>query len=185
MLYNFPSPFVYWEKVDNSKKYKNIFLDIIKEQIENDRYEKSPEGCLTNYFCQDRDIISAEILEDILWDPLYNFFEKQNTVPRLGNSYLKDIWWNQYKESDYILPHKHYGSDFSAIYIVDLNEENPTVFHQLGECTSFYLYNKVLHTSEIEEGSIIIFPSFLTHSVKPCKNKRTIFSFNIISESVY
>jgi hypothetical protein len=185
MFYNFPSQFVYWEKIDNSKKYKDKFLELIEEEIKNNQYKKSPEGCLTNYFCQNRDIISKEILEDILWRPLYNFFDQQNTTPKLGDSYIKDIWWNQYKKSDYIAPHKHHGSDFSAIYVVELNEENPTVFHQLGECTSFYLYNKVFHASEVEEGSIIIFPSSLVHSVKPCENKRTIFSFNIISESVY
>lgn len=85
---------------------------------------------------------------------------------------LENYWFQQYKKGDFHGEHTHNGCTFSSVYYVSLDSKNPkTTFKYLGKDYSF----------DIEEGSIISFPSFLVHSSPPNETDhiKTVISFNL------
>lgn len=97
------------------------------------------------------------------------------------DSKLSAIWFNIYEEGSFQEVHVHNGNSvsFSGIYLMELNEPNTTTFTVNDEIS--YLNGRI-STADIEEGSVILFPSTLEHYVNPSKFDRTTIAFNIQSE---
>lgn len=85
---------------------------------------------------------------------------------------LLNYWFQQYKKGDYHTWHNHIKSLFSAVYYVNLQNDNPK--------TSFRLGDKEFEI-DVKEAEILIFPSFLEHTSKENKSEytKTIVSFNL------
>ena len=94
---------------------------------------------------------------------IYQYKEKLN---------FHNYWFQQYEYGDYHSWHHHPGNMFNAIYYVDLNSKNPK--------TSFKLFDNEFDI-EVNEGDILISPSFLLHCSKLNKYKtsKTVIPFNI------
>jgi hypothetical protein len=105
------------------------------------------------------------------------FIEIENFINNLyetvGRIKVVNYWFQQYKLNDFHGWHVHPGNLFSAIYYLDVNSETPK--------TTFRLFDKSEMEIEMNEGEILIFPSFLEHISKPNKSEKTktIISFNI------
>ena len=85
---------------------------------------------------------------------------------------LLNYWFQQYTKGDHHIWHNHIKSLFSAVYYVNLQNDNPK--------TSFRLGGEDFDIT-IKESEILIFPSFLEHTSKENKSEhiKTIVSFNL------
>jgi hypothetical protein len=88
-----------------------------------------------------------------------------------GKIDIDNIWFQQYDKGDYHSWHVHGKSVFSNVYYVDLNNQNPK--------TSFRILDQEVDV-EVEEGSIVTFPSFIAHcsKINQSDNIKTVISFN-------
>ena len=106
-------------------------------------------------------------------------------------------WYNAYTGDQFQEKHDHIGAKLSGVYFVQYDPEvhaqfsfinpldqlltatYPELMMSEGKCPLF----DAEHVPEVEQGSLIIFPSFLVHKVSRSNenytNPRITFSFNI------
>lgn len=201
MLVNWPSPFLFWEKVDNHEEIKEKLIPQINEQSKDMKYYNKPMqvrkpgdsnwNCevITTYFDrEDSDpLFTKDILYSIITKPLNNFLSEQNCPVKLKpqKTFISEIWYNVYKEGYEQEIHAHHGATFSGIYLLELNEPNTTVFFSHNsnfayETDNFYLGSYA--TEHIKEGNVILFPSEFAHAVKKSQKPRITISFNLLCE---
>lgn len=102
---------------------------------------------------------------------------------------MKDCWFNIYKSRDGQEPHNHNNSFISGSYYVRAPQGSSGIrFHSplydnmfvppLREKNQF---NSTLVEVAVEEGMLVLFPSWLKHSVQPNtgKGERVSISFNV------
>ena len=95
------------------------------------------------------------------------------------NISLLQIWRNVYKHKDYQEEHIHPHSQFSFVIYKKVTSSN-TVFMASHYFITQYSWNdddsiyKTKFEPQLKNNQIIIFPSFLTHHVKPLSNSETI-----------
>lgn len=87
---------------------------------------------------------------------------------------IRELWFQQYLNNDTHGWHIH-GSNFTAIYYIELNEASP-----LTELICPFSLNKKI-VPNIKEGDILIFPSYVIHRAPRINNniRKTIISFNL------
>lgn len=200
-----PSPFIFWEEVENHQEIKNNFLPKIKDECNDEKYHTTPGkinrvdneipsiwNCevITSYFhrkqLKEQDFFTKEIIESVIKKPLLNFYNLPNcpTRKKPKDYVLKEIWFNSYKPGYYQETHDHSGTTISGIYLLELNEPNTTIFLNYSPSTCQYAetIRPLYETRHIKEGNVILFPSELTHSVEVCSTEKTSISFNILCE---
>jgi hypothetical protein len=86
---------------------------------------------------------------------------------------IYDVWFQQYEKEGTHGWHTH-GSNYTGVYYVDLNDDNPRTEILLPTDPS------KKYTVDVNEGDIIIFPSYFIHRapVNKSNNSKTIISFN-------
>jgi hypothetical protein len=198
MYINFPSNFIYIEKVKNHNEIKEIYLSKIKNSIAS-LTKKDAWNCevTTSMFNEtiNYDIFDKYFYDSVVWKYFDKLLEeKPYPFETPIESKILDIWYNVYSPGQYQEVHNHadgmairgktnFGvSMFSGIYIMDLHEKNTTGFYQQGPipCQK-YNYGITVFPENTEEGSIMIFPSGLSHFVSPVKKTRTTVAFNLLS----
>ena len=119
-------------------------------------------------------------------DKTIETIRNQIGVPELK---LKNFWCNVNTYGDYNVLHNHHGSILSGVFYVDVPDENMgNINFVRSDDISYYLpkmkeYNNFTGESATykpETGRVLIFPSWLKHSVDGCKSKnnRISISFN-------
>jgi len=98
-----------------------------------------------------------------------------------------EMWMNSYKKGDYQEPHDHAfpGRSVSAIYVLDFPEDekdpggtlvfecpNFNVIRSSGLDRIFDAYNYHHITPPLEKGTLILFPSWISHYVLPNKTDK-------------
>lgn len=186
----FPGPFLYTHKLENHSSIKKKLVDFIENDIVSTN-KKCGKGTIvkTSYYdvmeLGENDsffkyLSESDLMNDIIWNPMDNCFSQ---LPFLINAYPKKssvsgIWYNCFENGGLHEPHTHQNSFISGIYILHLEEKNPTVF--FGSGLSNDSFNYFYHeTDYLEEGTVILFPSEMWHFVKAVKKKRITISFNI------
>lgn len=201
MLVNWPSPFLFWTKLENHEELKKELVPKIYEQSKDMKYYNKPMqirnpgdghwNCevITTYFNREdsNNIFSNEILSSIISKPLKEFFEQPNCP--VSNKPIKtnipEIWYNVYKKGYEQEIHAHHGATFSGIYLLELKEPNTTVFFSHSNsflCQKDNYYLGAYPTEHIEEGNVLLFPSEFAHAVKKSKKPRITISFNLVCE---
>ena len=188
----FPGPFLYTYKLKNHSRIKKKLVDFIENDVVSTN-KKCGEGTVvkTSYYdvmeSGENDsffkyLSNLDLLKDIVWNPMDDCISQ---LPFLVQSYPKkssvdSIWYNYFENGGFHEPHIHQNSFISGIYILHLEEKNPTVFFGSGSSNdSFnYFYHE---TDYLEEGTIVLFPSDMWHFVNSVKKKRITISFNISS----
>lgn len=97
----------------------------------------------------------------------------------LGNSIgyndvqIHNLWFQQYKQDSVHHWHIHYNCQWTNVYYLDLNDNNPKT--QILEFLS-----KEIIDMPIKEGDVLTFPSSIIHRAPPNKHNsvKTIISFN-------
>jgi len=128
--------------------------------------------------------ISKDIGEKI--DSHMNEIAKQTQLPELK---LNNFWYNVNTFGDYNTLHNHRGSIFSGVFYIDVPDTNMgNINFERGDDIAYYMpplekYNNFTGERASygpETGKLIIFPSWLKHSVDGCRSKknRISMSFN-------
>jgi hypothetical protein len=214
-IFYFPTNFVYWEHVQNHEEIKQLFLDKIKDirYKYKDNHQGLVNG-YTSYGIKDNTLLNLlrdynGIADQVVWNPI-NQAIKQLIPNRSANpitlkkSVLSDTWFNEYKDGGLFEYHTHVGThspkeldgelyipSFSLIYILhDENKYNTNTF--MSPCNMYVSTEKSFEAlfdtksiSEIKEGTVLVFPSSLYHSVREVElpNRITI-AINVFSSHV-
>ena len=112
------------------------------------------------------------------------------------NFIVKHIWYNYYSDGEYQEEHDHLGNPFeqnhfSFIHFLSYNKEEHTPpefrdpLSQLRNLSVELERNRCgeIYVPDVEEGDLLMFPSYLKHRVLPCKKTdypRITISFNIM-----
>lgn len=189
-LIQFPAKFIYIHKVENHQEVKSKILPIIESDlVENKEKYFNDFGTwdckvYTSFFDADKgmDILNmVPEIQNAIWTALDKMLEKVqlNSYPK--QSHISLFWWNYYSKGHSQEVHQHCGTDFSGIYILKSTDKNKTAFYS---AENHRLLNKTILTDEVEEGSIILFPSHLPHYVNPIEDEqgRITVAFNITCE---
>jgi hypothetical protein len=189
MIYLFPGDFIYWSQVKNHTYIKENLLPIIHSNLGTTNNRQ-----IGNWLCD----VNTEFFDlnftkylPLITEEIYPvldkmFIELQNLsgnykIPK--TSTVSSIWYNHYESNSNQEVHSHSNkrSSFSGIYILNLNEENKTVFYSYNASIAG-TGTEVKELKEAKEGDIIIFPSSLLHYVLPCERTRDSIAFNISCE---
>jgi hypothetical protein len=158
-------------KVDNHKTIKPLILESIKEMgtysfIDKDQNISNTDWHLNETFSRPYFKYIEPHINNICFDLKNKLGYANNSIQPLN------YWYQQYKKNNHHSWHNHPKSLFSAVYYINLQNDNPK--------TSFKLGSKEFDIS-VEESEILIFPSFLDHTSKENKSEhtKTIISFNL------
>lgn len=206
---HFPSEFVYFDKVCSHSEIKQKCMPKITELRKERKNNPFVASNLNTSFHYDKKIISENdflndnlILQNVVWKPIEKMIKKYNEMRiypiNIGGSIIKSCWWNYYEKDNFQESHNHIGpsiqvdghtlhASLSVIYIIhDESNKSNIIFKKNGPLSLKPIeYNHVLDTSttNIREGTVLIFPSNLEHLVKPClKSGRVTIAFNLYSE---
>jgi hypothetical protein len=181
MIYDFENPFVFWTKVNNHEKIKKDLMPHILNTPE-DRVTRQ-DGSRTSFFHQQYNFFNKEIIEEIVWKPYEQMLDEKKITDRPPHYKLSSLWFNDYEPGGRTFAHKHSTSDWSGIYILHLDEPNTTVFYcHYGEAPHTNYMNKYKVMDDIQEGYVMLFPSFMLHAAGPCIKQRVCIAFDITCE---
>jgi len=198
----FPSPFVFWAKIDDHEKIKENILPKIVEDIEKngeayvrDSDWKCDNICSFHSYGENSGEINQKLMQNdclvsSIWDSynsMLGTLKSENKIDDYDHEMftsceLYDIWYSKYNVGNYLDVHEHSPFEFSGIYILDDSEYSNTYFFD--HSSMFKLGGK--HTfgqkeSEhfgIGEGNMLIFPGALPYHVPIVKTEKTTVSFN-------
>ena len=178
----FPTPMAKF-KISNNDELKEMYLDRIIQSYENEEYE-IPEGWFTKSICTSHALKQIiEPIPEVYMECLNECIAEEWT----GDVYL---WHNVIKNGEYQEVHNHLPSFLSAIHFLqfDKNEHDLPVFVDPGRGAKYprhhvktYLGSEPYFLPDVEEGDIIVFPSYLDHFISGGKydRHRVTVSFNL------
>lgn len=197
MHYAFPYNFVYWEKVNSHKEIKEKYYNNILDTQNNLKKNNEWVGELKTSY--NNPSLNEFLYEDyftsnVIWPYFDNMLvEMRENIPLPMESYISCSWYNLYNPGDFQETHQHdknyarirdkiHVNAYCGIYLLHLEETNKTIFYEEPPIPCSLDNSGVnFNTDFLEEGSIIFFPSGLSHYVLPAKAKRCTISFNITS----
>lgn len=133
----------------------------------------------TDYFKESTDVYEKELLK--LLKPYLNDFRYQNENSKFKIVKYSHVWCQKYLNADWHPPHDHGAMGLSCIFYAHYNSE----IHKPTQYTSPFpdvTGIKMGTSPSVEEGELVLFPSFLTHTAPPSgvNKERIIFSFNAL-----
>jgi len=183
---------VFQTQIKNNNLLKKV---LIKDILNSAKNLEIPETWITDKiltsFTEDSNIIEKNklLLENTYLDSISEIFDREVEVD------IKKIWYNIYLNGEYQEEHDHLGgifnqAHFSFIHFLcfDERDHKPPEFRdplsQLRNLSLELDSNKwgEVYVPKVREGDLLMFPSYLQHSV-PAGNKtsypRITLSFNI------
>ena len=179
-------PTYFWKlKVSNHKSIKERYLQSFIDGYENNIYDIA-EGWVTHK-CH-TSFEKSKLMDRDICDEYASIFDSIFNKQWTGNF---DCWYSVYKNNEYQEWHDHMPSTLSAIHFLNFKEEHKAPIFEdplkrLKSIINRTALNKDLsssfrYTPEVEEGDIIIFPSYLQHTVPAGKynSHRVTISLNL------
>ena len=165
--------YLFHSNIERHKEIKNQLLDLFKTNKESlyDR-EKGQNDNIHSLDWNNSKNTSrkwVQLFYPILQKKLNEMIEPSG----LSKCTIYDVWFQQYKKEGTHGWHTH-GSNYTGVYYLNLHKDNPS--------TEILLPTDPLkkRTIEVNEGDIIIFPSYFIHRspLNKSTNSKTIISFN-------
>ena len=148
-------------------EYKNFFIATIKDQ--KDPAYRPKEGFYTDY---DLDQPWLKVVWGEFIVPEIKVFLDQT------HTKLQDIWAQEYVgEADHSA-HRHQIVGYSCVFYATFDPKHhtgTTIFRPFVDPNDYTNSNDIF-TPEVEEGDLLVFPSWMLHMVKP----RRVIAFNLI-----
>jgi len=197
--FKFPCHCVYWSQVDEHENIKSNVLPVIND-IASQLEDSNPfKACrLITNFSKPSKFLDANMIQEIVWKNLTKMLYETNCCYKNPTDFMiMQYWFNKYEKENFQEVHSHFGlpqkirdrlfyPTFSAIYILHSEEKkNSTLFTVDDPVIPFHpIFDKIEFNTgdidEIKEGTIIIFPNSLKHSVLPVNlDGRITIAFNI------
>lgn len=198
--FQFPTNYVYWQKIEDHDNIKKEILPVIREK-EKSVPENPFTACnmTTNFNSKNQDMfLSEEIIHKLVWEPIENMINECEIAP--SNYILKSYWFNTYDVGDFQEMHSHksppvisdgemFYPTFSLVYILnDDNDKSSTIFidhiHGYAPFCKPHISSTfdTSHVEDIREGTVMVFSSNLHHFVRAVKMAgRTTIAFNVYS----
>ena len=152
---------------------------------------------------QAKTTIRSDKNDSLPWGSFFNSIEPhlnsflESLDPQMSYKIVCDEHWlNVYNKSDYQEPHDHAfpGRGISLIYLLEYPDDNDAGGQLIFECPNFQMirgsgldrifnaYNYQHITPQMERGTLILFPSWISHYVLPSKseNLRASIAANFI-----
>tara|TARA_B100001029_G_C14824393_1_gene319483 strand:- start:68 stop:637 length:570 start_codon:yes stop_codon:yes gene_type:complete len=163
-------PTYFWKlKVSNHESIKERYLSSFIDGYENNIY-KVPEGWITHKCHTSFD--ESKLMDRDICDEYASIFDSIFNKQWTGNF---ECWYQVYKNNEYQEWHDHMPSTLSAIHFLNFKKEHKAPMFQdpirnLKATMNHAALNERMletdkYTPEVEEGDIIIFPSYLQHTV--------------------
>ena len=163
-------PTYFWKlKVSNHESIKSRYLQSFIDGYENNIYDV-PEGWITHK-CH-TSFNESKLMDRDICDEYASIFDSIFNKKWTGNF---ECWYQVYKNDEYQEWHDHMPSTLSAIHFLNFKEEHKAPMFQdpirnlKATMNHAGLNERMLetdkYTPEVEEGDIIIFPSYLQHTV--------------------
>lgn len=185
----FPAPFVYHYNVPEHAQIKqelkpkldSFYQKHHEEQLYRWTIDKTyKSGMCTNFneASLQRNWYTSEHTQAIVWNSLDELLSKLNQQNKKCK--LVDFWWNVYQKGDSAPVHNHGTFGISGVYLLHLNEPNKTIFFSKSKALLQNLTDIVEYAADkVPEGTVMLFPSSLSHYVEPAETTRMSISFNV------
>jgi uncharacterized protein (TIGR02466 family) len=188
-FFYFPAPFVYHYNVPEhaqikqelQPKLESFYRKHHEEQLYKwDTRKVHQSGVCTNFndALLQRDWYTQKHLQAIVWNSLDELLSKLKYKNKKCK--LVEFWWNVYQKGDSAPVHNHGTFGISGVYLLHLNEPNKTIFFSKSKAL-LKNYTDIIDysTNEVPEGTVMLFPSSLSHHVEPAETTRMSISFNV------
>ena len=192
----FPVPVVSMQITeDENKKVKSFFFSNIRGKEYNGKYINDECQSLVHY---------REVFDEyrrLLWlkekIKKYSNFVYKNVMNHITDLEVTDAWFNYAKKGSWQYVNNHCNSDISGTLFIDVGEDF-LVFHSPYENSSStgnimvdnpsqeenklgYAFHNTQIQTEVSNGTILLWPSYLKHSYLPTnKEGRLSLSFNCL-----
>jgi hypothetical protein len=177
-------------KLEEIQKIEILFSDYIND---NNNFEFPP-----NWGCDVKSSLYIDSNEDPIWGELFNIitpylinFVNSCNPKRTVDILPVEVWVNKYDFGNFQEQHDHCSrnSNISMVYFHKLNEDDNCSFQFYNEQQQFYKQSGLSEIfdvdsleysfiPDIEQGSIIFFPSHYIHSVSTHKGTKTRITFS-------
>lgn len=156
-------------KLDNWN-FKKQKLNEIINKIE--FYKDKNSNLLTNYGSNNYEPDVIQILKD---DIIKFFIEA-----KLYNPYISSLWFQQYNKEQCHTTHNHGALGYSSVLYINYKKDEHTATRFLSPYYSI-TGETITYIPEVEEGTILFFPSMINHYTLPNNSNltRSILSINI------
>lgn len=180
----FHTHFIAIQDVPDHAAWKKYFVDAIDKELSDATKARSSDidtwevshNSNTSYFDHYSSIDYDDFTKKVVTPILSEVFTELDFNPYPA----KDVhyWYNRYDKMGHHDLHDHPESDICLIYLLHLEEENTTVFHNT-KYTKRFMKTEIT-TEDLSEGKLIIFPNHLKHEVQWSENKRYTIAANIL-----
>ena len=155
------------------EEYIEIKKDVLKKikQVSLKKDKHDPEMNLNSYYEAMNNTDESLVFKEFINKQLKDIFEKHNLK-------IKNGWVQKYLKNSYHSLHVHDSDEKSFVWFIEGNEKSsPTVFYDVGFP---YINTNQSISFKFIPGTLLIFPGFLPHEVRPNKNNnRLIVSGNV------
>ena len=172
--------FYYHGEVENHLELKDKLLS----ELTDDKLSQPKEwNCSVQSSFETDNNFSWDYFYECIQPNLLDMHQQLNGNPHTNSIVMTEAWLNKYERGDSQEVHTHIGADnctFSCSYFAQyaLNDArflfyDPDQTKHLGEFSKHY--GGVVNTwfPDVQEGDIIIFPSWLHHQVEPHRSDTT------------
>lgn len=184
MFFTFPDQFVFWHEMPKTEHLalkEKLLPQILQRE---DEFRSNPKisswdadlSCSIGHKLDF--LLDPHVIDMLVWSPMDKMVsENKGEIYKVPlNSTLENVWFNVTNPGEFQEVHHHVPASFSGIYLLDCDEPNPTSFYRpSSRKESFTLFT----TEFMKEGTVILFPSDLSHYVKPTKKRRVTLAFNV------
>ena len=199
----FPTPIVI-TKIERHEEHKARVLPVLEQKFKDSPNQSAPWASMEHTWTSFEKDQGLNIWDEQFDKTIHDYLNYLQGSP-IEFDYVVDSWLNIHDSNMYMEQHEHGGAIVSGIYYLqfDKNKDFPATFmnpsHKCLEdwglkSTNFFSTNDALNIStcpnylNLDEGDLILFPSYLTHLVKRSRRQhdklRVSYAFNVENHSL-
>ena len=199
----FPTPVVI-TKIEKHEEHKARVLPVLEQKFKDSPNQTAPWATMEHTWTSFEKDQGLNIWDEQFDKTIHDYLNYLQGSP-IEFDYVVDSWLNIHDSNMYMEQHEHGGAIVSGIYYLqfDKNKDFPATFMNPShkgiedwglKSTNFHPENDALILStfpnylNIEEGDLILFPSYLTHFVKRSRGQhdklRVSYAFNVENHSL-
>ena len=199
----FPTPVVI-TKIEKHEEHKARVLLVLEQKFKDSPNQTAPWATMEHTWTSFEKDQGLNIWDEQFDKTIHDYLNYLQGSP-IEFDYVVDSWLNIHDSNMYMEQHEHGGAIVSGIYYLqfDKNKDFPATFMNPShkgledwglKSTNFFTTNDALNIStfpnylNLDEGDLILFPSYLTHLVKRSRRQhdklRVSYAFNVENHSL-